>query len=563
MPVVVKKKKKIKRGLGSRAGVSSREQSPYRPHHVERLAPCMDGCPQGTNIRGALVEVQLAEKHEKSYDKAFEDAWHIWTETNPMPAVLGRVCPHPCESACNRKEKDGAVSINAFERFLGDFALEKGFQFTRENDETYSEKVAIIGAGPAGLTCAYHLARKGYKPTIFESMPKPGGMLRYGIPAYRLSRKVLDAEINRILALGVDLKCDTAVGKDVSLEDLRKEYDAIFVGIGAWKGLVLHIDGEDAENVFNGIDFLARANEGEKVDIGDKVLVVGGGDTAIDAARMSKRMGAEVTVVYRRTRNEMPAIEEEIEGALEEGINIDYLVAPVKIVKDGNKAVKMVCQRMELGEPDESGRRRPVPIENSEFEMDCTAVIAAISQNPKLDGLDELSDNGRWIGADKETYATKLENVFVGGDAFELGLVTIANAQGRKAADILHYRFRGLDIPANGKMEIISHEKILLHWYEDKPRNEREMAPVAERFSDPEKEIQQGLSTDQAIDEAKRCMSCGLCFECGNCWSYCQDNAVIKPLLPGEKYAFKLEFCTGCKKCSENCPCGYIEMQLK
>jgi NADPH-dependent glutamate synthase beta subunit-like oxidoreductase len=292
------------------------------------------------------------------------------------------------------------------------------------------------------------------------------------------------------------------------------------------------------------------------------VLVVGGGDTAIDAARVSKRMGAEVSIVYRRTRTEMPAIEEEIEGALEEGINIDYLVAPVKIIKDGEKATKMVCQRMELGEPDDSGRRRPVPIEGSEFEMDCTAVIAAISQAPQIDGLDDVSDDGRWIGADKATLQTKIDNVYVGGDAYWLGLVTTANAQGRKTADIMHAKFRGEEISTNGKMEIIDQEKLMLAWYEEKNRNERETVSVEERFKDPDAEIQIGLTTDQAIDESKRCMSCGLCFECGNCWSYCQDSAVIKPLLEHEKYVFKLEYCTGCKKCAENCPCGYIEMKM-
>ena len=561
MSLMSKKKKKKLGGLG-RAGASSREQSPYRPIHVERMAPCMDSCPQGINIRGALVKVQLAEKKEMPYDQAFEEAWNIWTETNPMPAILGRVCPHPCETGCNRKEKEAPVGINSFERYLGDFALQKGFKFKKDNEDTFSEKVAIIGAGPAGLTCAYHLAKKGYSPTIFESMPKPGGMLRYGIPAYRLPREIIDSEVARIAELGVDIKYNMNVGKDITLEKLREDFDAIFIGIGAWKGLLLHIDGDDAPNVYNGIEYLARANEGEKVDIGNKVLVIGGGDTAIDAARVSKRMGAEVAIVYRRTRTEMPAIEEEIEGALEEGIDIDYLVAPVKIIKDGDKATKLVCQRMELGEPDDSGRRRPVPIEGSEFEMDCTAVIAAISQAPKIDGLDDVSDDGRWIGADKATLQTKIDDVYVGGDAYWLGLVTTANAQGRKTADIIHAKFRGEEISTNGKMEIIDQEKLMLAWYEEKNRNEREMAPVEDRFEDPDAEIQKGLSEDQAIDESKRCMSCGLCFECGNCWSYCQDSAVIKPLLDHEKYTFKLEYCTGCKKCAENCPCGYIEMKM-
>ena len=222
----------------------------------------------------------------------------------------------------------------------------------------------------------------------------------------------------------------------------------------------------------------------------------------------------------------------------------------------------MVCRRMELGEPDESGRRRPVPIPDSDFEIDCTAIIAAISQNPKLDGLETLSDDGRWIDAEKETGATKIDNLYVGGDAFELGLVSIANYQGRRTADILHKKFRGIEESPKEKQEIVLSEKVMLSWYDEIKKNVREMVPVNDRFKDPDLEIQKGLSMEEAIAESKRCMSCGFCFDCGNCWSYCQDSAVNKPLFSHERYTFKLDFCTGCKKCAENCPCHYIEMKL-
>ncbi len=558
-----KKKKKGLKSLRSAGGGSSVETSPLRPVHIEKIPPCTDGCPQSNDIRQVLTTIGLAEKREVPQEKAFEQAFEILTRTNPLPAVLGRVCPHPCESACNRKEKEGAVGFNAMERFLGDYAIEKGFELTKSDDAgEYTEKIAIVGAGPAGLACAYHLARRGYKVTIFEAFAKPGGMLRYGIPAYRLPRDILDTEIDRILKLGVELKCNASVGNDIPLDDLRKEHDAVFVGIGAHQGRKLGVDNEDAENVMTGARFLHMANSGEKVEVGKKVVVIGGGDTAIDAARMARRLDAEAAILYRRTRVEMPAIDEEIEGAEEEGVSIDLLTAPVGIKKEGNRATAMIFQKCELGEPDSSGRRRPVPIEGSEFEVEADFFIAAISQAPVFDGLEDVGNPKDWVKADKYMQ-TETENVYTGGDVTNLGLVVDAVAHGRIAADTIHENFRGLSHDKlTNPPPIVKEDKVKLEFYEESKVREQEHMPVAERFSDPDAEIAKGLDPVQAVDEAKRCMSCGFCFECGECWSYCQDQAVIKPFVAGDKYTFKLEFCNGCKKCAEQCPCGYIEMHM-
>jgi len=506
------------------------------------------------------MTISLAEKHEVPLDQAMEEAFYTFLETTPFPSVCGRVCPHPCETGCNRKEKDGAVGINKLERYIGDYGLEKGLKPKKLTDEIRAEKIAVVGSGPAGMSCAYHLARLGYPVTVFEAFPKSGGMLRYGIPDYRLPPDILDGEINRICDMGVELKLNSAVGHDVSMDDLRRDYKATFVGIGAHTGLKLRVDGEDAPNVFTGTDFLHRVNAGETVDIGDNVVVIGGGDTAIDAARVARRLGARATILYRRTRTEMPAIDEEIVGAEEEGVRIDLLAAPIEIYTENGKATGMKCQRMELGEPDSSGRRRPVPIEGDTYDLEFTTLIAAISQAPDFTGFDHLIEGKDWIKVD-DKQKTGDDDTYSGGDNVNLGLVVDAIAHGRVAAMAIHEMIAGEAMPDNGSgMPKITADKMMLHFYEEAERvAATEMAPE-ERLKSLTAEITSTFTQEEAIRESRRCMSCGMCFDCGNCWSFCQDNAVIKPLIKGEQYQFKMEFCNGCKKCAENCPCGYIEM---
>jgi NADPH-dependent glutamate synthase beta subunit-like oxidoreductase len=548
--------KEVKKPVIRGAASVGAQISPLRPRYAPKTPPCVGGCPGGADIRGWLTTIAQAEAYGRTNEQAYELAWKMITERNPFPAICGRVCPHPCEDDCNRKAKEGAVAASALERFIGDFAVARNFKLSMLTEERYAEKIAVIGAGPAGLSCAYQLARRGYPVTIFEAFRAPGGMLRYGIPAYRLPRSVLDAEISRILELGIELKCNVVVGRDVAIEQLRAEYRAIFVGIGAHKGLKLGVPGEDARNVFAGTEFLNHVNSGEGVMLGKRVVVIGGGDTAIDAARVSRRLGAEVTLLYRRTRAEMPAIKPEIDGALEEGVRIEFLAAPVEIIRKDGIAVGLKCIRMELGEPDASGRPRPVPKPGSEFEVEATAVIAAISQEPEFGGLANLREGEEWMKVDGWG-ATSTDGVYAGGDGVELGLVSIAIAQGCFAAEAIDARLRGKKLHKPDLPPPMKPEKMKLAWYKEAPRHERERIPVEQRGM--ETEIESGLSDAEAQAEAKRCLSCGMCMDCEACWMYCTPGAFVK-LPKGEHYKVKLELCDGCKKCADECPSGYIEM---
>jgi NADPH-dependent glutamate synthase beta subunit-like oxidoreductase/Pyruvate/2-oxoacid:ferredoxin oxidoreductase delta subunit len=548
--------KEVKKPVIKAAVSVGAEISPLRPRYVPKTPPCLCGCPSGTDIRGWLTTIAQAEAYGRTNEQAYEIAWRMITDRNPFPAVCGRVCPHPCEDACNRSAKEGPVAINALERFIGDTAIAKGWKLSKLSEERQAEHIAVVGSGPAGLSCAYQLARRGYAVTVYEAFPEPGGMLRYGIPRYRLPRQVLDAEIQRILEVGVELKCNTIVGKDVTLDELRQKHPAIFVGIGAHKGLKLGVPGEDAPNVFTGTEFLNRVNRGEPVEVGSKVIVIGGGDTAIDAARIAKRLGAETTILYRRTRAEMPAIKPEIEGALEEGVAIEFLAAPVEILRANGNAIGIRAIRMELGEPDKSGRPRPIPKPGSEFDIPATAIIAAISQEPDFDGFAGLHQGKDWVKTD-DWGATAQEGVYSGGDNVQLGLVTIAIAQGRFAAEAIDARLRGRKLEKPAAQTPIGPERLKLGWYKPLERHERIHVPVAERGLDTE--IEQGLAEEEALAEAKRCMSCGLCMDCETCWMYCTNNCFVR-LPKGEHYKIKLEVCNGCKKCAEECPCGYIEM---
>jgi dissimilatory sulfite reductase flavoprotein subunit len=558
---LVKKKKKKLSSLGGSRGASSRATSELRPQHAPKTPPCNSHCPNHNAIRQAITTISQSEGYGRSYEESLELAWYEWTERSPFPAVCGRVCPHPCEDGCNRSQKDGAVGINDVERSIGDYGIEKNLPLKKISEETYSEKIAILGAGPAGLACAHQLARLGYSPTVFEAFPKAGGMLRYGIPEYRLPHEVLDAEIAKIVDLGAEIKYNMAIGRDIAYEDIQSQHQAIFVGIGAHKGKNLRVEGEEeASNVLTGTDFLNRANSGEKVELGKKVIVIGGGDTAIDAARVSMRLGAEATILYRRTIAEMPAIDQEIEEAQEEGVKIEFLAAPISFITENGKATGMKCIRMELGEPDDSGRRRPVQIEGSEFVVEADTVIAAISQEPDFEGLEDLKAGPRdWVKAE-ENGSTAMDNTYAGGDVLDLSLVVNAIFQGRTAAITIHENLRGLPHQPEEKLPEITHDKMRVDLYDGKDKAKQEQLPLENRFSDLKTEVNQGLTREQMIEEAKRCMSCGQCYDCGNCWTYCQDQAVVKPPVKGDLYKFKMDFCQGCKKCAEECPCGFIEM---
>jgi NADPH-dependent glutamate synthase beta subunit-like oxidoreductase len=511
-----------------------------------------------------LQAIAQRDKLGLTEDEAFERAWNILVDTNPFPSIMGRVCPHPCEDGCNRTGKDGAVSINLCERYIGDWALEKKLALPKLDEGKKTDSVGVVGAGPAGLSFAYQMARRGYPVTVYEKTDKPGGMVFWGIPAYRQPEDILQAEVQRIADLGVEIKYNCQVGKDISVADLKAKHKAIYVGIGAHKGRLLKVPGEEGEGVWTGTDYLHRVNAGEKVDVGKSVAVIGGGDTAIDAARAAKRTGADVTIVYRRTRQEMPAIEPEIEDALKEGIKLDYLAAPVGIKRDGDKVVAMTVRKMELGEPDSSGRRRPVPIDGSDYDIPLDSVIAAISQEPDGAGLEDLYPDGPWLTADDNWKLA--DGVWGGGDAWNLGLVTDAVGHGRKAAIQADAALKGVEAPKVLTPPPIPKERIKMdneEVYPSKPKTDGAQRPVEEWLAKPDDEINLGIDKEQFIEEVSRCFSCGQCFGCERCWMYCTPGCFkkVESIVLGQPYyTMKLDTCDGCKKCDDECPCGYMDM---
>lgn len=561
MAVVLKTRK---REIGAASYNRGGEGSHLRPAYKEKMPPCSNACPAGNDIRGFLTTIAQTEMFKREYDESYEQAWRLLTETNPLPSIIGRVCPHFCETDCNRNAKEGAVSINQVERFLGDYGLNHNLKHEKLSDETRSDKIAVVGSGPAGLSCAFQMARRGYPVTIFEAFEKSGGMLRYGIPSYRLPEAILDAEVAAIADLGIEIKYNTRVGVDVSMDDLKKEYAAIYLGIGAHEGWALGIPGEDGEGVMSAVEFLNKVNSGEAVDVsGKKVLIIGGGNSAIDATRVSWRMGAEPQIVYRRTREEMPAEEEEIDDTLAEGINIQYLTAPVEIIREGGKVTGLKCVRMELGEPDESGRRRPEPVAGSEFVIDCDMVLPAIGQGAQFEGLDAFKDEKGWITVDEATGVTMDESVWAGGDVTNrLGTVTEAIGLGRQAANAMDYHIRGEEIPKEYPLKVVKADTMALNYYAELPRVAKQQISADERKGNFN-EVVSTWSNEQAIEESLRCMSCGKCFDCGNCYAFCSYSAVKKlgeRDENGNPYEFKLEVCVGCAKCAEECPCNYIDM---
>ncbi len=447
----------------------------------------------------------------------FEDAIKVVRKENPLPLVCGRVCNTPCEKKCVAGEWDDPIAIRMLKRFLADYEMKHGIVVEEKPKSQKEQKVAIVGSGPAGLTCAHYLALEGYRVTIFESQEMPGGMLALGIPDFRLPKDVLMYEINRIKKLGVEIKTNTTIGKDISLAKLKEEYDAIFIAIGAHKGLKMKIPGEEADGVIDAIEFLREVNLGRKVKIGKRVIVVGGGNSAIDAARVAKRLGKDTKILYRRTREEMPAIKSEIEGALAEGVDIQFLAAPVKVISSNGKLEAIECIRMELGEIDQSGRRRPVPIEGSEFRVEADTLILAISQEPDVSLLDGNGLNiSKWntIEVDPETLSTNIKGVFAGGDVVTgPNTVTEAMAHGKTAAQMIDKYIKGEKLERTYKVTrpavYVEAAKLTEEETKSLKRPEFRFRPVEQRLSDFS-EVELGFSEAEAILEAKRCLRCDL-----------------------------------------------------
>jgi 2-oxoacid:acceptor oxidoreductase delta subunit (pyruvate/2-ketoisovalerate family) len=512
-----------------------------RPVYVDRLPPCNGACPAGENIQRWLY---LAEEGD------YEGAWRQIMLDNPMPATMGRACYHPCEGSCNRANLDQPVGIHSVERFLGDLAIRESWK--PKVDATPSGKrVLVVGAGPSGLSCAYHLTMLGHKVTIDEAGPMAGGMMRFGIPKYRLPRDILDAEIARITDMGVDLRLKRKVS---DLEETMKveRFDAAFLAVGAHLAKRAYIPAGDASRILDALQLLRGVEIGDRPLLGRRVLVYGGGNTAMDAARSAKRLGAtETIVVYRRTREKMPAHDFEVQEAMDEGVQFKWL-STIKAESGGTFTV----EKMEL---DEQGKPRPTGVLET---IQADSCVLALGQDVDLSFLSNVkgltvNDGVVEVGPDM---MTGRRGVFAGGDMVPSErTITVAIGHGKKAARHIDAFLKGTTYTPAPKHEPATFERLNTWYYTDAPQTEQPALDKARRQSTFE-EVVGGLDESNALFEARRCLSCGNCFECDNCFGVCPDNAVIK-LGPGNRYQFNYDYCKGCSLCATECPCGAIRME--
>ena len=512
-----------------------------RPIYVDLLPPCNNACPAGENIQAWLALAQASKFHE---------AWDVLVRDNPLPAVHGRVCYHPCETNCNRREVDSAVSIHAVERFLGDLAAEQSWPLPIEGAPS-GKCVLVVGAGPSGLSAAYHLTRLGHAVEIREAGPLPGGMLHFGIPAYRLPRKDLMKEIAQIEKMGVKIVLNHKV-EDVLAEKLAGSFDAVFIAIGAHISKHVDIPARDAVKVLDAVSLLRDVSTGEAPLLGRRVVVYGGGNTAMDAARTVRRLGAEeALIVYRRDRAHMPAHAFEADEALAEGVKIKWLTT-IKTIEGGDLTV----ERMQV---DAQGRAQPT----GQFEtLQADAVVLALGQDADSGFLRKIPEiqfqpDGTVIVA--PNMMTGFPGIFAGGDMVPSErTVTIAVGHGKKAAQHIDAWLRGATYDKKDKHPTVDFAMLNLPIYTDAaPSMQREL-PLSDRASGFD-EVLAGLVEREAVHEAKRCLSCGNCFECDNCYAACPEDAIIK-LGPNRRYKYDYTKCTGCAVCFEQCPCHAIEM---
>ena len=514
-----------------------------RPVYLDRLPPCNNQCPAGEDIQGWLFHAESGN---------YEAAWRHLTRDNPFAAIMGRVCYHTCESACNRGKIDEAVGINSVERFLGDEAIKRSWKFAAPAKES-GRKVLIVGAGPSGMSAAYHLRKLGHAVTVMDAGPYMGGMMRFGIPKYRLPREVLDAEMQRIADMGVTVRLNSKV--DNILDTMKGGgFDAAFLAVGAHIGKRAMIPSGDAAKIVDAISVL-RSMEGEdKPMLGRRVVVYGGGNTAIDVARSVKRMGAEPIIVYRRTRDKAPAHDFEIEEALQEGVMVKWL-STIKQAGDH----QITIEKMAL---DDKGFPQPT----GEFEtLEADSVVLALGQDVDLGllngvpGLEVTKDGVVKVGTD---LMTGHPGIFAGGDMVPAERnVTVAVGHGKKAAKHIDAWLSRTTYAPPPKHEVAQFEKLNPWYYADAPKTVRPMLDIIRRQSTFE-EVQGGLDEGNALFEARRCLSCGNCFECDNCYGVCPDNAVIK-LGPGKRFQFNYDYCKGCGMCVAECPCGAIKMEAE
>lgn len=579
-------------------------------HAGDCKGPCSLNCPAHTDVQGYLKQIALGNDKE---------AVKIIKEKIPLPASVGRVCPHPCEEHCRRKFVEEPLSVAYLKAFAADNDLASAEPYKPETAKATGKAVSIIGGGPAGLSAAYYLRLAGHSVTIYDAMPEMGGMLRYGIPEYRLPKSVLAKEIKAIEKLGVLMKNNVSIGKDISFEEIRKNSDAVLIAIGAWKGSSIRCPGEELEGVLSGIDFLREVNLGKRPDIGKNVAVVGGGNTAMDACRTAVRCGAEnVYVIYRRTRAEAPAEDIEIEEAIEEGVNFKFLTNPAEIIGENGKVKEIKLQIMELGEPDASGRRKPVPVEGKFETLEVDTVISAIGQKCNAFGLDSV-ELTKWgtVAANENNMLTNLEGVFAAGDATNNGasIAVDAIAEANLAAKAIDAYLNGL--PLEFPEPYYSEKKVTEKDFSGREKIQRAVMPVRnpeERKGNFDSVIL-GFSEEQARNEAKRCLECGChdfkeckliryanlqpivpekfrgsehqsfterklvvierdqgkCILCNLCVRACKEdaqkgilglvgrgfNTVIKPEFDDPE---TISVCKNCRKCADICPTGALKI---
>jgi len=621
------------------------------PTYVHKTPPCQGSCPSGEDIRGWLNIVRGIEQPTGEMDWK-EYAFRRSTDANPFPSTMGRVCPAPCQDGCNRNEVEDFVGINAVEQFIGDNALQNNFAF-KANDTESGKKVAIIGGGPAGLAAAYQLRRMGHGAAIFDNHSELGGMMRYGIPGYRMPRDVLDGEIKRITDMGVDVKTDITIGKDISMDQIEKDFDAVLFALGAQSGRGLPIDGfEEAENCISGVGFLEAFNDGRLKAVSGRVVVVGGGDTSIDVASVARRLGhikngnendrpeyvvlghtahdvmdvaakegADVTLISRQPLENMNAAQHELDDATREGIDIQGAITPVSVVRDANgRATALRVAKLDYS------NGKPEVVEGSEFDIEADLIVSAIGQSGSFDGMDGIANDRGLIDADKHFQMPNKPGFFACGDVVRPHLLTTVIGQGSITAETIDHFFKNEDLKNRPKVdvhhfslaekleevgktpgeyksieneraidagmrgtaedgsksvggiavhnyedrsthEIVANEELFLGHFEHEDRHIRpENVPDSKEVLGHFHERMDGLSEEETVAEAKRCMSCGMCFECDNCVIYCPQDAVKRTpkdeATMGRYVYTDYDLCIGCHICADVCPTGYIKMGL-
>jgi len=543
-----------------------------RPYYEDKTPPCNAACPAGNDI---VVFIQ------KMVEGDFEGAWRSVKEENPFPGICGRVCFHPCEPKCNRGVYDEPIAIHALERFVSDYASTLNKK-TERVAGAKKGKIAVIGSGPAGMSCAYHLAKLHYEATVFESSSAAGGMLRMGIPSYRLPREILDREVAEIQALGVEVRTGIPFGEKLGLGDL-KAFQAIFMATGAHRSRRMNIPGEKGKSVFSGLDLLGKINLGNRIKLGDQVAIVGGGNTAIDVARSVIRMGKKATILYRRSKKEMPAFEDEILEAVEEGVKIRYLLNPIRI-QQREDLKRLECLRMELGEKDESGRRRPVAIPDSNVFIESDTVIVAAGEEIDLSFLPKGIENREGIVLTQRDGSVGIKGVFAGGDlASSQRTVAHAIGSGKRAALAIDSYLNGKDaeeamrqiligqgpslsifrhLSPEGRQRnphIVSFDELNMDYFEPSGRAREQKSPAKKRIKGFG-EVTCTFTENVASEEARRCFNCGTCNGCENCYVFCPDASVMKK----EEILFHqvdYDFCKGCGICFSECPRGAISLK--